>query len=108
RSADRNVRPLERLAGGVFVGRRAEIDELRAGFQAALAGSGAVAQILGEPGSGKTSLAEQLLTYAQLRGADILRSHCHESEGAPAYWPWVQLLRAYVSTHPAEHVLRTM
>ena len=107
-AADRNVRPLERLAGGVFVGRRPEIDELRAGFHAALAGSGSIAQIIGEPGSGKTSLSEQLLAYAQLRGADIVRSHCHESEGAPAYWPWVQLLRAYVSSHPTEQVLRTM
>jgi predicted ATPase len=107
-AANKTVRPLERLAGGVFVGRRAEIDELRAGFHAALDGAGSIAQIIGEPGSGKTALAEQVLTYAQLRGADVVRSHCHESEGAPAYWPWVQLLRAYVSTHPTDQVLTMM
>jgi serine/threonine protein kinase/tetratricopeptide (TPR) repeat protein len=107
-AADKTVRPLERLAGGVFVGRRAESEQLRAAFHASLAGTGSIVQIVGEPGSGKTSLAEQFLTYAQLRGADVLRSHCHESEGAPAYWPWVQLLRSYVSTRSTEHLLSTM
>jgi tetratricopeptide (TPR) repeat protein len=107
-AAERTVRPLERLAGGVFVGRRTETEELRAAFHACLAGRGSVVQIIGEPGSGKTSLAEQFLTYAQLRGADILRSHCHESEGAPAYWPWVQLLRSLVTTRSSEQVLAMM
>jgi tetratricopeptide (TPR) repeat protein len=105
---DKTVRPLERLAGGVFVGRRTEIEELRAAFHACVAGHGSVVQIIGEPGSGKTSLAEQFLTYAQLRGAGTLRSHCHESEGAPAYWPWVQLLRSLVTTRSIEQVLAMM
>ena len=33
---------------------------------------------------------------AQARGARVLVGRCWEAGGAPAYWPWVQSLRAYV------------
>ena len=33
---------------------------------------------------------------AGARGARILTGRCWEAGGAPAYWPWVQSLRAYV------------
>ena len=52
--------------------------------------------LVGEPGIGKTRLAEELATYAGLRGAQVLWGRCYEWEGAPAYWPWVQIIRAYV------------
>jgi len=32
---------------------------------------------------------------ARARGADVLVGRCWEAGGAPAYWPWVQSLRAY-------------
>ena len=52
--------------------------------------------IAGEPGIGKTRTAEELATYAQVRGAKVHWGRCHEGEGAPAYWPWVQVIRSYV------------
>ena len=84
------------MAGGVFVGREPELAELRSAADEALAGRGRLVLISGEPGIGKTRTAEELATYAQVRGAKVHWGRCHEGEGAPAYWPWVQVIRSYV------------
>jgi class 3 adenylate cyclase len=88
--------PLDRLASGVFVGRDAEVEKLRAGLDAALAGRGRILLLVGEPGIGKTRTSEELVTYARMRGAQVLWGRCYEGEGAPPYWPWVQVIRSYV------------
>ncbi|HET8647309.1 MAG TPA: AAA family ATPase, partial [Vicinamibacteria bacterium] len=49
-------------------------------------------------GIGKTRTAQELETYARIRGGQVLWGRAHEAAGAPAYWPWVQALRAYVSS----------
>lgn len=91
---DRN--PLAGLAGGVFVGREEEVAELRGVVEDALEGNGRLLLIGGEPGIGKTRTAEELGTYARLRGASVHWGWCHEGDGAPAYWPWAQAIRSYV------------
>jgi tetratricopeptide (TPR) repeat protein len=96
RRLEEAVNPLDQLAGGVFVGRERELEMLRTALEGALSGQGKVSLLAGEPGIGKTRLAEELATYAALRGCRVLWGRCHEWEGAPAYWPWVQALRAYV------------
>ena len=95
-AGDEEENPLDRLAGGVFVGRERELDELRDGLDDALAGRGRLMLLVGEPGIGKTRTAEELATYAQVRGARVHWGRCHEGEGAPAYWPWAQALRSFV------------
>ncbi|MCH6563012.1 MAG: protein kinase [Myxococcales bacterium] len=94
--------PLDRLAGGIFVGREHEVGLLRKGVDQALAGSGRVLMLVGEPGIGKTRTAEEIVTYARLRGAEVLWGRCYEGEGAPAYWPWVQIVRASIAERDAE------
>jgi class 3 adenylate cyclase/tetratricopeptide (TPR) repeat protein len=93
---DEEDNPLDRLAGGVFVGRERELDEMREGLEEALTGRGHLTLLVGEPGIGKTRTAEELATYAQVRGARVHWGRCHEGEGAPAYWPWAQALRSFV------------
>ena len=88
--------PLERLAGGVFVGREVESERLRTALDNAASGRGRSVVLSGEPGIGKTRTAEELATYAGMRGVQVLWGRCHEDEGAPAYWPWRQIIRAYV------------
>ncbi len=100
--------PLDRLAGGVFVGREHEMDELRAGLEDALSGRGRLLMLVGEPGIGKTRTAEELMTYAQLRKAQVLWGRCYEGEGAPAYWPWVQAIRSYVHDRDPKALLSEM
>lgn len=92
-----SANPLDRLASGVFVGRDDELEVLRAGVDQALGGRGRVLLLVGEPGIGKTRTSEELTTYARLRGAQVLWGNCYEGDGAPAYWPWMQIIRSYVS-----------
>src|SRR5262249_14250504 len=75
--------PLDRLAGGVFVGRGKELDALRVACDGALSGRGGIVLLAGEPGIGKTRLAEELATYAAIRGAQVLWGRCDEWEGTP-------------------------
>jgi tetratricopeptide (TPR) repeat protein len=87
---------LARLIGGVFVGREQEMSELQGALHETISGQGQVVMLVGEAGSGKTRLAEQLATYSRIRGAQVLVGRCYEGEGAPAFWPWIQVVRAYV------------
>ena len=63
--------PLEGLAGGVFVGRESEVEQMRESVEGALGGSGSLRLLVGEPGIGKTRTAEEVATYARLRGARV-------------------------------------
>jgi DNA-binding SARP family transcriptional activator/tetratricopeptide (TPR) repeat protein len=80
----------------LFVGRKAELDDLVADLEEALAGRGRLILFAGDPGIGKSRLADELMRLARRRGADILVGRCWEAGGAPAYWPWVQSLRGYI------------
>jgi DNA-binding SARP family transcriptional activator len=80
---------------GAFVGREGELAELVGGLNDAFDGRGRLFLLVGEPGIGKSRLAEELIAHARVRGARILVGRCWEAGGAPAYWPWVQPLRAY-------------
>jgi DNA-binding SARP family transcriptional activator len=81
---------------GTFVGREAELKELLAGLEDAVSGRGRLCLLVGEPGIGKSRLADELIRRARTRGARVLVGRCWEAGGAPAYWPWVQSLRVYV------------
>jgi DNA-binding SARP family transcriptional activator/tetratricopeptide (TPR) repeat protein len=81
---------------GALVGREREVDELIAGLEDSFAGRGRMFLLGGEPGIGKSRLADELAGRARARGATVLIGRCWEAGGAPAYWPWVESLRAYV------------
>ena len=76
------------------MGRERELGELSAALAAAVSGRGSLCLIAGERGAGKTMLAEQLCARAREQGVPVARGPCWESGGAPAYWPWIQVLRA--------------
>jgi DNA-binding SARP family transcriptional activator len=86
----------------LLLGRERELTELLPLVDAALAGRGGLLLIGGEPGIGKSRLAETLATRARERGARVLVGRCWEAGGAPAYWPWVQALRGYAGIAAAE------
>ncbi len=88
--------PLEALAGGVFVGRDPELGEARGVLEDALGGQGRLLLLSGDPGIGKTRTAEQLATYARVRGARVYWGRCYETKGQPPYWPWSEAIRGYV------------
>jgi predicted ATPase len=69
---------------------------LRGALEQSLAGRGSCFLISGEPGIGKTRLADELAADAALRGVRVAWGRCWEGGGAPAYWPWVEIVRALV------------
>ncbi|MDF2732479.1 MAG: transcriptional regulator, putative ATPase, winged helix family, partial [Desertimonas sp.] len=76
----------------VHGGRGAELTELRSDLQSAMSGHGRAAIISGEPGIGKTWLAEQLAQAAAAAGAVVVWGRGYTGRGAPAFWPWVQVV----------------
>jgi len=81
------------VADGI-VGRRHELDALRAWLDAACGGAGRLVLCVGEPGIGKTRLAQELAGIALAGGTAVGWGRCVAGEGAPAFWPWRQVLRS--------------
>jgi len=75
----------DRLAGGVFVGREREVGELCSAVEAAENGRGSLFLLCGEPGIGKTRLADRVADLAADRGVPVFWGRAFEGEGAPAF-----------------------
>ncbi len=82
------------VARGVFVGRAEAMTLLRSSRADAERGQARLLLLVGEPGIGKTRTAAELASEARADGAVVLTGRCYEGEGAPAFWPWVQIVRA--------------
>ncbi len=76
-----------------FVGRKRELAELRAAIDDLGAGRARFFMVSGEPGIGKTRLAEEVAAAASVNEARVVWGRCWEGGGAPAYWPWMQIFR---------------
>lgn len=86
--------PVDEARASQFVGRNQELTELKAALDRAVAGDGRMVLLAGEPGIGKSQLADEIALVARHRGANVVWGRCWEAGGAPAYWPWVQCLRS--------------
>ena len=85
-------KPPARTAGpvgrdGVLAGLRRVVDE-------AVAGRGRLLLLAGEAGIGKTTMLTAAAGYAESCGARVAWGWGWPGEGAPGYWPWVQVMRA--------------
>jgi eukaryotic-like serine/threonine-protein kinase len=83
-----------RAPGRPFVGRTGELHELRAALDEAHDGRGHLILLSGEPGIGKTRLMQEFAREAGEGGWRVAAGRCWEEGGAPAYWPWIQAVRA--------------
>ena len=70
-----------------FVGRESERAEARRLLERAVAGQGGVLLIGGEPGVGKTRLAQEVFAEGRQRGCLALTGRCYETEGTPPFIP---------------------
>lgn len=106
RSNPRDLRPLSDVSGGPhqfqLFGRHDEVDFLTSELDEAIGGRGRVVILAGEPGIGKTRLAEELASAAVLRGVAVAWGRCYSGRGAPAFWPWTQAVGSLVAQLPAE------
>jgi len=89
-----------------YVGRGEELASLKKAVDRAYSGNGSLMMIAGEPGIGKSRLAEETGVYANLRGMQGLWGHCYENETGLPYIPFIEALRAHVVSRAPE-VLRS-
>src|SRR5262245_50972353 len=92
--------PVSPAVRDLFVGREAELGRLVRALDRAIAHDGRLLFLVGEPGMGKTRIARELAFRAAALGVAVRWGRCQETEGAPPYWPWVQVLRAHDRTAP--------
>lgn len=79
-----------------LVGREDELRRIEAATARALRGHGAVVVVTGEPGIGKTRLAEEACDGARRLGARVLRGQAYALEGSLAYGPLREALGSYL------------
>lgn len=89
------------------VGRQGELGTLRAALDDAARGLGRVVLVTGEPGIGKSTVVDAFRSYAASMGATWLWGTAWEDLGAPAYWPWTQVIRAAGRVSPTSVAVRT-
>jgi tetratricopeptide (TPR) repeat protein len=75
-----------------FVGRGRELGQLTEAAADALAGRGRFLLLAGEPGIGKTRLADEIAGQTARAGMPGVWGRSWEAGGAPAFWPWMEPL----------------
>ncbi|MDA1128584.1 MAG: AAA family ATPase [Chloroflexi bacterium] len=91
-----------------FIGRQPELAVLTTALDEAMAGRGQMVMLAGEPGIGKTRLAEELTNQARALGSEVLWGWCYEHAGAPPYWPYVHPIRNHVESAGNEQLRAEM
>jgi DNA-binding winged helix-turn-helix (wHTH) protein/tetratricopeptide (TPR) repeat protein len=94
-----------------FVGREVELQRLDQSMQKAIAGAGRILFITGEPGIGKTALANQFLCRVSARQSSLILSRgcCLEQYGqGEAYLPFLDALGALLFSSDRERVVAVL
>ncbi len=89
------VRPDDPL-GSLFVGRERELHEML-GVHARAADEAQFLVLEGEPGIGKTRLAEEFAASAASRGSLVVWARANELGATQALWPWLEALRTLIA-----------
>jgi energy-coupling factor transporter ATP-binding protein EcfA2 len=87
-------RPAEEPLALFLVGRYPELAHLRSRLRHVASGHGGAAVLVGEPGAGKTTLAEAAAGLAFAAGVTVAWGRCLDAASTPAFWPWSQVLCA--------------
>jgi tetratricopeptide (TPR) repeat protein len=76
-----------------LIGRQRELALAGTSIEKARAGHGAILLAAGEPGIGKSRLAQAVAEVAGGSGFQVAWGRCWEGDGAPPWWPWTQIFR---------------
>src|SRR5580765_5488771 len=79
-----------------FVGRDAEMEQLRAALDGARRGHGEVVAVVGEPGVGKTRLFHELTQSHRIAGCRTLQASAVAYGRTTSYLPVTDLVKAYL------------
>lgn len=82
------------MVAPLLIGREEELGRLKESLLLAQNGQGGVCLVSGGPGMGKSRLTLTLAAEAIKEGTEVYWGRCWESGGAPAFWPWTQVLRS--------------
>ena len=93
----------EGTAADGFVGRKWLLEDLHSTLEQAMEGSGSLLLLSGEAGIGKTRSAERALVKASAMGFRAFGARCLEVDGAPAFWPWIQLFQQILKSMPSSN-----
>ena len=91
-----------------LVGRGVQLERLESGLARAQTGRGSICLLMGEPGLGKTRLAEALESSARETGVITAWGRCQAAEGVPPLWPFVQVLREIHGNELADEIARVV
>jgi class 3 adenylate cyclase/tetratricopeptide (TPR) repeat protein len=89
-----------------FIGRDAELEQLRAALERARAGHGQVVALVGEPGVGKSRLVWELTRSHRTDGWLVLESSSVSYGKSTAFLPVIDLLRTYLGIEDRDDVRR--
>jgi DNA-binding SARP family transcriptional activator/tetratricopeptide (TPR) repeat protein len=89
-----------------FVGRRDELAEIQKAWEQVVQGSGKVVLISGEPGIGKSRLADQVLRRIALGGGRVWAARCHAATRRSALSTVLDLLNQFEVRNDASLPLR--
>ena len=85
---------------GSLLGRERPFALVRQALGLAVDGHGGLVLVAGEAGIGKTALVAAVADEARRQGVYVLNGTCWDGQGAPGYWPWVQVVRALERVAP--------
>src|SRR5438105_841401 len=89
------------LLDGPFLGRTTELSLLIKAYHTAQRGQTQVVLLEGEAGIGKTRLATEFLSWAEVEGADVLQGRAFETGGHLPYQPVIEALRPRIERENA-------
>jgi predicted ATPase len=81
------------IAGRGLIGRGAQLELIGSQLAGLDESRGALVLLSGEPGIGKTRLAEETLARGRALGARTAWTTAWQGVGAPPLWPWADILR---------------
>jgi tetratricopeptide (TPR) repeat protein len=84
-----------------LIGREHPVSVLRAEMTRVAQSHGGLVFVTGEAGIGKTTLVTGAVDTARGEGALVLNGSCWQSQSAPGYWPWMQVVRGLRRAVPA-------
>ena len=88
-----------------FVGREAVSQLLDDSLERASAGTSQLVLISGEAGIGKSRTLRELATRARGHGFQVWSGAAYAGGGAPAYWPWIEVVRSALDdSRPRDHL----
>lgn len=91
-----------------FAGRGSELGALQRAIEAARHGDGSAVLVIGEAGIGKTRLVNEAVVRKRGSEMRVSWATAWEPGGAPAYWHWIQTLRALAAGRDRQALVRDL